>query len=633
MLVVVSGSAREVKTLNGDWKFCIDAEKTGFGTYEKGLPASSVIVSVPHTWNVSEQWENYVGLAWYERSFYVPKSDKKKDIRIKFHAIYRDATIFLNGNEIGRHFSSGYTTFYIDIAKHVKYGSDNKLVISVSNEYSETAIPFKNSFDWNSDGGIIRSVEVIYTEKPAVRYAHVKAKNSGNGVIDVKLWSNPNKAFTVKLSIKERKTGKEVFNAVQNVKAKNQEFSIPFNVATPALWHFDNPNLYDVEVSTFVSNKSKDLYSTYFGFREIEIKGETICLNGEPVRLMGIEWMPGSHPDYGMAEPTFVIDEMLNNMKELNCVVTRFHWQQDEYTLRKLDEMGILVQEEVPWWGAPGNLTPEIQTAVEMHIDEMIETHYNHPSIFSWGISNEVHAENNQQYYDLTAKVKSLDPSRMRQVISNRVHLLKEKDISLIGSIPTWNDYTGSWYGKPRTELPVFLNAIKDAIKDRPLMITEAGLCEPKFKGGDARRVDDMGYHIGEWSKHSFIAVAIYFSLNDYRTHMGEGGEGRFKRRIHGVTGMQGERKPSFYTFKSYASPIEILNVYNEGEDCFITIRNKNKLPSYTINGYYLTYGDKRMKVPTLKPGEESILKIPANIDEISIFRPTGHNVIIHKFR
>lgn len=82
--------------------------------------------------------------------------------------------------------------------------------------------------------------------------------------------------------------------------------------------------------------------------------------------------------------------------------------------------------------------------------------------------------------------------------------------------IPTWNEYIGTWHGsgrKIREELPDYFKQIAPVLGGRPLFITEYGLCEPAFVGGDRRRTDDMLYHIKEWTKQDFVTGYIYFCL------------------------------------------------------------------------------------------------------------------------
>ncbi len=57
---------------------------------------------------------------------------------------------------------------------------------------------------------------------------------------------------------------------------------------------------------------------------------------------MGVERMAGSHPEFGMAEPTEWIEANHRDMKELNCVFTRVHWAQDRRVLDFCDRHGIL---------------------------------------------------------------------------------------------------------------------------------------------------------------------------------------------------------------------------------------------------------------------------------------------------
>lgn len=625
---------RTIHSLNGEWMFCIDKQNIGEKLYPKGLPEEAVKVQVPHTWNVQHGLEDYVGLAWYQRAVFIPKGMKGKDIRIKFHAIYRDAVVYINGKKAAEHLSSGYNAFYVDITNLVRYGADNQLVVSVSNAFSKMAIPYDKSFDWTNDGGIIRGVDLIMADRPSIRFAHVKTTNNGNVNVDVKLWKPSSSTFDCTVTIKERRSKKEVARVTQSVKALQQIFSISLTVDHPKLWHFDRTELYDIEVSTAQKGRIADVFNSHFGFREIKVDGEKLLLNGEPVRLIGVEWMPGSNPDYGMAEPHEFIDKVLEDMKEVNCVVTRFHWQQDEYVLDKLDEMGILVQEEVPWWQNPGNHTPETRKIVEKQLEEMIEDHYNHPCVFSWGISNEVNGcTDPQQYKDLVAFTRQLDSSRLSQIVANEMPFRKEKDESLLGSIPTWNEYIGTWHGKTREELDGYFQIVKNLIGNRPLMITEHGLCEPRFTGGDARRIDEMNFHLREWAKHNWVVAAIYFSLNDYRTHMGEGGTGKFKNRTHGVSGLYRERKPSFYMLKEMSAPLEILNVRKADHSLVITLKNKNTLPSYSLSGYKIAADTVTMDLPTMSPGEIVDINIPLETENLSIKRPAGYSVLEHKLK
>ena len=335
-----------------------------------------------------------------------------------------------------------------------------------------------------------------------------------------------------------------------------------------------------------------------------------------------------------------MIDSVANMFKDLNVTISRFHWQVDEYMLDQLDEKGILLQAEIPWWQQPDRLTPQLEEVARQQFVEMIERDYNHPCIFAWGISNEVHGTDANQYIRLKQFVKSLDSSRMANVVSNHTHRRKQNDESFIGDLPTWNEYIGTWFGKRSDELPAYFAEVESAMGDRPLLITENGLCEPRFAGGDLKRIDDMIYHYNEWAKRKYIAGCIYFCLNDYRTQMGEDGSANYKARIHGITDLYFKKKSSYYVFKQLASPILITNVKKLNESTvLVSLKNKDDLPSYTVRDFMISWMNDHHKVlqqklPVLKPGETAQITLTdmgarAGFD---ICTPTGYRVISYPF-
>ncbi len=632
------------QSLDGDWKFRLDRDSIGWKSWYEGI-LDARIVRVPHTWNVEDGTERLFCLGWYEKTVDIPSAWKNKQIRLHFDAVYRDAVVYVNGKKAGQHIGSGYTPFSIDISKFLKYGSGNKIVVSVSNKISSYALPYQAKFDWPNDGGIIRPVKLIVTGKPSIRYAHLKPETdfknfSATADLRIKVWEEDVKNADFTLTFAEYQTQKVLFTKQLKLKVDQGVFSTNIDFKDIKPWHFDSPNLYTMQVDVSVKGKITDTYHTRFGFRKIEIKGHQLFLNEEAVRLPGIEYMPGSYPAYGMAEPFEVMSQAVELMKDLNCVITRFHWQQDSRILDLMDEKGILVQEEIPWWQAPGNLSPEMEKLAKQHIDEMIERDFNRPSIFAWGVSNEVFYNTDKDIYRrLIAHARYWNTNALVTVVSNEIFDRLENDESLLGDIPTWNDYTGTWHGKSREETPDKLKLINErALKGRPLLITEHGLCEPRFVGADARRVVEMTYHYDQWAKNDYILGCIYFSLNDYRTHVGESGKGRYQQRVHGLTDLWFGKKPSFTVYKGLASPVyfEWVQQTFKGTEAEVSIAVKNDLPCYILRNYTLEWKTadgamRKLLLPELKPGEKYKTTInnisPLEKPVVKVVRPTGYSV------
>jgi beta-galactosidase len=641
---VAAQEARQEVPLNGPWRFITDPQKKGTeAQWMMGLPAPAVEVRVPHTWNIMPGYENYAGAAWYEKDFTVPDHWKGSQVRIQFAAVYHDAVIYINGTKVGQHLNSGYTSFYIDITKHLNYKGQNKLVVLVSNDFSATNLPYGRSFDWCNDGGIIRDVHLVVTGKPSLRYVHVTPEirfedTTARAGIDLRLWEENIDRINASIRIREKLSGKLVREQKLVLKKSAGKFSARIDLGRVHLWHFNDPFLYEIQVKLNHGRQVTDSKTSRFGCRQVMLQGKQLLLNQEAVRLPGMEYMPGSHPEYGNAEPRWVMDSVVNMFKDLNVTLSRFHWQVDEYMLDLMDEKGILLQAEIPWWQQPGKLTPELMQTARQQLSEMIERDYNHPCIIAWGISNELYGNDRErnQFVSLKQYVKGLDSSRLVVVVSNETFKRKTEDESFIGDLPTWNEYVGTWFGKTSDELPEYFREIESFIGDRPLLITENGLCEPRFTGGDLRRVDDMIYHYREWAKRDYIAGCIYFCLNDYRTHRGEGGARKFKARIHGITDLYLGKKPSYYVFKRLASPIEITQVKKISDSRVqVELVNKNTLPSYSLQGYKVRWRKPgnvvvENQLPFLKPGATHTLELE-DIEErfsFDVLSPAGFRVV-----
>jgi len=393
-----------------------------------------------------------------------------------------------------------------------------------------------------------------------------------------------------------------------------------------------------------------------FGVRKVEMKDGLFWLNGEPMRLMGVEWMPGSDPRYGMAEDPNIIREILTDMKNLNCLLTRFHWQQDDAVFEFCDHEGILVQEEIPAWGGK-TMEGQLDDLQRSQTQEMIQAHFNSPSIYAWGLCNEIGGQNQKahEFVRQGAEIaRALDPSRLLTWASNSLQSTPEKDASSLVDFIEWNDYWESWYKGSLADVDANLQNIHNAFPQKSLVISEYGLCEcdPRNPSGDERRVEILKTHTDAYRRSGEVAGAIFFDYNDYRTHIGDKGQGSFQQRVHGVVDLFGHRKPSWEALRREASPIRSFRVGKPetlGEKTFadveiMTRSLENDLPAYTLREYLLTwiaYNDLGQPIGTgkrimaeLPPGTQRVETIdwPAfeNLArvEAQIFRPTGYSVL-----
>lgn len=591
-------------------------------------------VTLPHTWNIEPGTEELYGVARY-RCTLPPCPGQRRFVR--FGAVNRSGEVRLNGHTVARHQGSGYTPFTAELTPFWKEEGENRLEVTVDNAFSAQGLPCNRSFDWPNDGGLIRPVSLWSTGSHCLDFCRVSA---------APVLADPEQGATEgagTFSAAGRIDGAPVpgLTLVWRVSAGTPEepgalvdqgelpctagsFTLPRRTWQGVrYWHFDAPHLYTLTLELYREGVCLDGTATVFGFRELRLKGSAWYLNGEQVRLCGTEWMPGSDPAFGMAEPLPQLEKMLTLLKKSNCVLTRFHWQQDDRVYDWCDRHGILVQEEVPFWGKdPAVAGPAQQAAFSAQIREMVREHGNHPCLIAWGVGNELDAQAEETIRYIRAAVaetRALDPHRLVNYVTNTIYDDPARDGVRCGDLLMINDYMGTWHGE-RDEAAEWARVLA-ANPDRALLPAEFGLCEPAFSGGDERRAAIFREKMARYRTMPQVAGTIYFCLNDYRTQMGEDGAGRLRRRVHGSTDWSGNPKPSYEAVRAECSPLQVCP-----DPRGVRLVCRDTLPCYTLRGYVLRAGDRTVAIPTLHPGESWVCPgvDPAGC---TILRPTGFPV------
>lgn len=666
----------ETVSLNGPWRFKTDPGDTGLAAkwFAADFPLrDGEAVAVPHTWQTSEKYEEYRGAAWYARSLSIPRDWADSEVRLEFEAVFHSARVWLNGQQIGEHIGKGYTAFALDLTGRLRYGGENTLVVRVNNEFDKSMLPRGKSYDWTNDGGITRPVSLLVSPRTFIERVDVDSMpdlSRKNARLDIRcaLRNTGTVSCTLHLTIRvmEENSGRTVLSSTMPASvrlAAGGKTLAQFPALTldnPLLWHFDHPSLYTLIVDMQVESRTIHSFRTTFGVRKIEIRDCALYLNGERMRLMGVERTDGSNPDCGMAESGELIKRDHNDLKELNCVFTRVHWQHDRRVLDYCDRHGILIQEEVPAWGGDtfSDMTvdpaPEIMRNGLEQLREMIDRDRNHPSIFSWGLSNEINGQNPPAYAfvrRMYEEAHKLDPNRLCAYPSNSLESGIEKDVAGLMDFIAWNEYYESWYEGGLEDIRKNLKEIHRVFPDKMVVISEYGYCEctPDRIGGDPRRIEILRNHTNIYREFDFVCGAIFFCYNDYRTHVGDKGKGALKQRVHGVVDLYGARKPSYEVLRAESSPIERMAVVKkDGGILEVTIETRKTLPAYTLRDYtikWIVYNSQdlpmergTLPVPELRPGDRFTGKFtpttenPARIS-VNVVRPTGFSAASAEYR
>jgi beta-galactosidase len=650
---------RDTISLNTDWRFTVDPQDIGMkqAWYRRDLSNARMVV-VPHTWNTDSLEQHHYGRAWYQRSLPIPVEWRGKHLELVFGAVNHSAIIFLNGKKVAEHIGDGFNRFTVPL-EGVKYGRDNRITVAVDNAYGRNKVPFGSSFDWPNDGGIIRPVVLIVTGRPHVERIQTTAElhlADSTGTLRVELEFPRRQDLELRVKITEENQATHSTVLEQELAPEWSGHAAILHVALGKVhpWHFDRPNLYRVEVAMIADGKAVDRVTTDVGFRKLEFQEGRMLLNGEAVKLVGVEWTAGSNPDYGLAEPDSLVRAMGRLMKEVNCVLTRQHFQQGEAFYDFCDRHGMLVQQELPLWGPETPANDTIRRIAMRQLEDMVHDLHDHPSIFAWGVGNELRARDADMKYmvaDLLARARALDPTRAVSYVSNSLTQGFAgqpgfvPDAAADGDLLMMNEYGGSWWPIPQGAIGPYLDSIHTSYPARPFFISEFGLCEPNFTGGDARRIRDMTYHWAVYESKPWIQGAIYFDLTDYRTHYpGTAEQGRFRRRVHGVYDMYGQAKPSAAVLRELASPVEVQSLRRgQPGKLEVGLMGNIGLPEYAALGYTLYLSDstgrwqgtKAYSLPVIKPGRQVVVEVDDAYQGkgvVTILRPGGYVAIVKSF-
>lgn len=449
VMAYFSVEAREIYSLNNDWRFFFKEENSSDGAR---------YVTIPHTWNLDALTgvNSYKQTtASYLRDLYVPAEWSDKRLFLRFHGVQNVADVFLNGEHIGEH-RGGWTAFTFEITDKVRFESDNSLHVMVSNAFQNDILP--TSTEMNLYGGIYRDVELIVTEPTTVtpmfygtdgvminQLSASRERVDGEAV--VYLTSTQEPMCNVTLSI----IGPDGYAAVKKslrAKTDGKAVSIPFAFETPELWSPVSPKLYNVQVVA-----GADTVTIRTGFRKIDVTAEKhFTINGRTIPIKGV----ALHHDRSVVGNAFTAQHYAEDLALIrdmgaNAVrsITAPHAQ---YLYNLCDEQGVLVWVDFPLTQSPflSDIpyfsTYRFEENGRLQLREIIAQNYNHPSVVMWGVFSLLKPRGDKMLdyvKSLHDQAKKLDPSRPTVACSNQ-----DGDINFITDLIVWQQSLGWDKGK-----------------------------------------------------------------------------------------------------------------------------------------------------------------------------------------
>ena len=364
-------------------------------------------VTLPHCFNAEDAVDPdvnyYQGAGWYRTYLDLDNPYPDGRILLEFEGAGQRSEVYVYTTKVGSHVG-GCDGWKVDITDAVKafvqtdvYNScfNGKIPVAVrcDNLRDVETIPSDMS-DFNLYGGLYRYVNLIYT--PEVSFDRVKItsqtdQKGKNGHLNVEVsFYNPQKVTregTVSVMIKDPQ-GKIIVEKEVTQNCDEDLTLVHTDISKIMLWDVDNPQLYTCEVTLDVNGQTIQA-TDRFGFRHFEfIEKGPFMLNGRRLLLKGTH----RHEDHAGLAAALTEELMIKEIKLIKDMGANFirlgHYQQSDIVLRLCDELGILVWEEIPWCrGGLGG--EEYKAQARRMLINMVEQHYNHPSVILWGMGNE----------------------------------------------------------------------------------------------------------------------------------------------------------------------------------------------------------------------------------------------------
>jgi hypothetical protein len=403
--------------LNSNWRTAAD-EKNPIAFQGFETPSFNdrnwKLVDIPHNWDDyagyrSEKHGNKHGYAWYRHNFQLTSKAKDRQYFLWFEGVGSYATVWLNGQEVGRH-AGGRTSFTINVTRFIKKGN-NLLAVKAGHPVGIQDLPWvcggcspEYGFSEGSQPmGVFRPVHLISTapvrvepfgihiwnnrdisEKSAILHLTTEIKNYGSKPVRItvanRLLDSKNNVITEVKNQSQLDPGKS--EILQNTTS---------NISNPHLWSPEDPYLYQLVTEVTIGNKIVDVTSTSYGIRWISWpdgkSGKQFLVNGKPVFINGVaeyEHLLGQSHAFSKEQ----IHTRIMQVKAAGFNAFRDAHQPHNLRYQEYwDKLGILWWPQFAahiWYDTPG-----FRDNFKTLLRDWVKERRNSPSVILWGLENE----------------------------------------------------------------------------------------------------------------------------------------------------------------------------------------------------------------------------------------------------
>ena len=593
-------------------------------------------------------------VASYRRNFDIPASWAEKNVFLHFDGIYGAAFVWVNGKYVG-YTQSGNNDAEFDVTEYLRETNNNVCVQVI--RWSDAS--YLEGQDMWHMSGIHRDVYLFATPKTFVRDHYITSvldASAGykSGSMNVQL-SVDNRSGVAAEKIVEVSlvapdgttldTKSVEVGIAEGVKSAKADVFFD-NLSNLQAWTAETPNLYTVIVAQKdAAGNEEHVFSTKYGFRDIEIKNGLVYINGEKVLFKGAN-LQDTHPETGRSVDveTMLTDIKMMKQANMNTVRTSHYPRQakmnamfDYYGLYCMDEADLECHYSWEEGKEAGGITNEDSWRAQYvdRTERMVYRDRNYPSIIFWSLGNESGGGKNFGY--TYAAVRALDPRPIHYEGASRAGTAHSDIYSEM--YPTLTDLDEHANGKSDTGYPYLTNS-----KGQPYFMCEYAHAMGNAVGNlqeywDAIESSDYGIGgcIWDWADQSIYDSEDIknkdfevYGLNKYRTGSDYPGPHQGNFVNNGLVAADRAWSPELTAVKSVYQYIKFVSYDASAKKLTI----KNDYDFISLDKFYLEYAvllngeiveKGKIDVPAVKPGETAELGIPYKTEPV-----TGEEMLLN---
>lgn len=562
-------------------------------------------VDLPHTWNAVDGQDGgndyFRGACLYETSFAKPSFSADEVVYLQFQGVNASAKVRLNGQQVCEH-HNGYSTFRVDVTDLLV--EENTLVVEVDNSKNTRVYP--QVADFTFYGGIYRDVELLVVPRMHFDMDYYGGNgikvttgvSDGTGIVHVEAFTNVEDLQSADIQVKW-----QLMDAQGDLVAVAEGADHIIEIPNAHLWNgVKDPYLYTLKAILVQGDLVLDEQNVKVGIRTIYVDPDKgFFLNGESYPLHGVS----RHQDFkgiGNAISYELMEQDMEIIREVGANTIRLaHYQHNQYFYDLCDQYGMVVWAEIPYISAH---MPEGRENTIFQMKELIVQNYNHPSIVTWGISNEITISRKNKkdmlsnHEELQQLCKEMDPTRPTTLACYAM-CSPFHPVTKISDIVAWNLYLG-WYVPGLFLNDLFMKFYHFMYPNRALGYSEYGaegmpnLHSKHPRRGDHTEEYQAKYHeymLKCFERHPFLWSTYVWNMFDFaadaRDQGGEPGMNHkglvtFERKI---------KKDSFYIYKAWWSDEPFVHLcgkrfqYRHGKKTEVVVYSNQPSVSLYQNG------------------------------------------------